>query len=107
MQKFFTAIIMLLLVVISHIVNAWGLMVFWNHLVLNIWSMFTTVDVISTMELPYGVFLAISFGLGLIWNSKADKSTDDPEEAISMCMTRMAGKIILICITLLVISIVF
>ena len=107
MQKFGTAMVMLLLVIISHIVNAWGLMVFWNHLVLNIWQLFTTVDVINTMQISYGVFLAISFGLGLIWNSKSDESTDDPIDAVSMCIARMASKIILICITLVVISIVF
>lgn len=107
MKKFGTAMAMLLLVILSHLVNAWGLQVFWNELVLNIWQLFATVDVINTMQISYGVFLAISFGLGLIWNSKSDNSTDDLEEAISMCITRMAGKIILVCITLLVISIVF
>ena len=107
MQKLFAAIIMLILVIITHIVNAWGLMVFWNHLVLNIWQLFTTADVINTMQISYGVFLAISFGLGLIWNQKSDETNDDPIEAVSMCMKRMTGKIILICITLLVVSIVF
>ena len=107
MQKFRTTIIMLLLVILSHIVNAWGLQVFWNELVLNIWQLFTTADVINTMQISYGVFLAISFGLGLIWNSKSDKPTDDPVEAVEMSLMRMAGKIILICITLLVITIVF
>ena len=107
MQKLGTAIIMILLVVVSHLVNAWGLMVFWNELVLNIWHLFTTADVINTMQISYGVFLAISFGLGLLWKPKADATTDDPEEAKSMCMTRMGSKIILICMTLLVISIVF
>lgn len=107
MQKLFAAIIALVLVIISHIVNAWGLMVFWNELVLNIWQLFTAADVINTLQISYGVFLAISFGLGLIKSSNTEKSTDDPMEAVSMCMTRMAGRIILICITLLVISIVF
>lgn len=107
MKKFGTAMVMLLLVILSHLVNAWGLQVFWNELVLNIWQLFTTTDVINTMQISYGVFLAISFGLGLIWNSRSNETTDDPEEAISMCITRMASKIILVCITLLVITIVF
>ena len=107
MQKFGTAIIMLLIVIISHLVNAWGLMVLWNHIVLNIWQLFTISDVINTLQISYGVFLAISFGMRLIWNPKADATTEDPMEAVSMCMKRMTGKIILICITLLVVSIVF
>lgn len=107
MKKFGAAMLMLILVILSHLVNAWGLQVFWNELALNIWQLFTTADVINTMQISYGVFLAISFGLGLIWNSKSDKLTDDPLEAVEMCMMRMAGKIILICITLLVITIVF
>lgn len=107
MKKFGTVIIMLLLVILSHLVNAWGLQVLWNELVLNIWQLFATADVINTMQISYGVFLAISFGLVLIRNLKSDKSTDDPVKAVEMCMMRMAGKIILICITLLVITIVF
>lgn len=107
MQKLGTAIIMLLLVVVSQLVNAWGLMVFWNQLVLNVWQLFTEVDVINTTQISYGVFLAISFGIGLLWKPKADATTEDPEEAMRICVSRMTGKILLICMTMIVVSIVF
>lgn len=107
MNKFVTAIIMLMLVVVSHLINAWGLAVFWNHLVLNVWQLFTEADIINTTQISYGVFLAISFGMGLIWQPKADESVDDPMDAVSMCMTRLTSKIIMICITIFVVSIIF
>ena len=107
MKKFETAVVMLLLVAISHFVNALGLMVFWNHLVLNVWHLFTTADVTTTMQISYGVFLAISFGIGLINGSSNVNSTSDPAEALSMVLTSLFGKLIMIGITMLVITIVF
>lgn len=107
MQKLVTAIIMLMLVIVSHLLNAWGLMVFWNQLVLNIWQLFTSADVINTMQISYGVFLAISFGLGLIWKPKADATTEDAWEAVKMSFTRLSAKLIQIVMVLIVVSIVF
>ena len=107
MKKLGAAIIMILLVAMSHFVNALGLMVFWNHLMLNVWQLFTTADVTTTMQISYGVFLAISFGIGLINGSSNVNSTSDPAEALSIVLTSLFGKLVMIGITMLVITIVF
>ena len=39
---------MLLLVITVNFVSAWSYQVFWNEVVLNIWQLFTTEDVLNT-----------------------------------------------------------
>ena len=96
----------LLLVFVSSVVVAWGYQVFWNDVVLNVWQLFTSSDVLTTMRIPYGVCLAIAWGIVLIYNKKADESVGI-SEAVGKVMVKMITKIISIGVTLLVVSMVF
>ena len=108
MQKFIQLLGILLIAISMDFVTAWGLQVFWNHLVLNIWQLFTTVDVVNTMQISYGVFLAIVFGIGLVYNPPSEKyKVDDVSEALMNVLSEAFTKVITICIVLLVTSIVF
>ena len=106
MQKFITLLGILLIAISMDFVTAWGFQVFWNHLVLNIWQLFTTVDVVNTMQISYWVFLAIAFGIGLVYNSPSEK-VDNVSEAVMVVLSKAFIKVITICIVLLVTSIVF
>lgn len=109
MQKFITLLGILLIAISMDFVTAWGLQVFWNHLVLNIWQLFTTVDVVNTMQISYGVFLAITFGIGLVWNTPESEKyeVDDVGEALMVVLSKAFTKVITICLVLLVTSLVF
>lgn len=108
MQKFITLLGILLIAISMDFVTAWGFQVFWNHLVLNIWQLFTTVDVVNTMQISYGVFLAIAFGIGLVYNSPSEKhEVKDVNEAVMVVLSKAFTKVITICLVLLVTSIVF
>lgn len=108
MQKFITVLGVLLIAISMDFVTAWGLQVFWNHLVLNIWQLFTTVDVVNTMQISYGVFLAITFGIGLVYNPPSEKyEVEDVSEAAMIVLSKAFTKVITICLVLLVTSIVF
>ena len=106
MQKFITLLGILLIAISMDFVTAWGFQVFWNHLVLNIWQLFTTVDVVNTMQISYWVFLAIAFGIGLVYNSPSEK-VDNVSEAVMVVLSKAFIKVITICLVLLVTSIVF
>ena len=108
MQKFATLIGILLIAISMDFVTAWGFQVFWNHLVLNIWQLFTTVDVVNTMQISYGVFLAIAIAIGLVYNPPTEKhEVDDVGEAVMVVLSKAFTKVITIGITLLATSIVF
>ena len=108
MQKFITLLGILLIAISLDFVTAWGLQVFWNHLVLNIWQLFTTVDVVNTMQISYGVFLAIAFGISLVYNAPSEKyEVDDVSEAVMVVLSKAFTKVIAICFVLLVTSLVF
>ena len=106
MQKFITVLGVLLIAISMDFVTAWGLQVFWNHLVLNIWQLFTTVDVVNTMQISYWVFLAIAFGIGLVYNSPSEK-VDNVSEAVMVVLSKAFVKVITIGIVLLVTTLVF
>ena len=108
MQKFITLLGILLIAISMDFVTAWGFQVFWNHLVLNIWQLFTTVDVVNTMQTSYGVFLAIAFGIGLVYNpSEKHVEVNDVSEATMVVLSKAFTKVITICLVLLVTSIIF
>lgn len=107
MKKLGTFICIMLMLIASYFVTAWGFQVFWNHLVLNIWQLFTTVDVINTMQISYGVFVAIAVGINLIYKPKVTEMTDSVKEAFEMLLSKTITKIITICLTLIVTAIVF
>ena len=108
MQKFITLLGILLIAISMDFVTAWGLQVFWNHLVLNIWQLFTTVDVVNTMQISYGVFLTITFGIGLVYNpSEKHVEVNDVSEATMVVLSKAFTKVITICLVLFMTSIVF
>ena len=107
MKKLGTFICMMLMLIASYFVTAWGFQVFWNHLVLNIWQLFTTVDVINTMQISYGVFVAIAIAINLIYKPKVTEMTDSVKEAFEMLLSKIITKVITICLTLIVTAIVF
>ena len=100
-------IVSLLMVVVASLVVAWGYQVFWNEIVLNVWQLFTTGDVLTTMRIPYGACLAIAFGLTMIYSKKPEKETKSVSETVSYVMTKSVSKVIMIGVTLLVTSLVF
>lgn len=107
MQKFITLLGILLIAISMDFVTAWGLQVFWNHLVLNIWQLFTTVDVVNTMQISYGVFLAITFGIGLVYDPSEKHEVKDVSEAVMVVLSKAFTKVITIGIVLLVTTLVF
>lgn len=97
----------LIMVFLSAFVVAWGYQVFWNEVVLNVWQMFASGDVISTMRVSYGACLAIAVGIGLIYQKEAKEKTKDIKEAAGLIFGKIFTRIIMIGVTLLVVSIVF
>ena len=107
MKVFGELIVSLMMVVVASLVVAWGYQVFWNEVVLNVWQLFATGDVLTTMRIPYGACLAIAFGITLIYSKKEEVKAETVSEMVSLVMTKSMSKVIMICITLLVTSIVF
>ena len=107
MKKLGTFICIMLMLISSYFVTAWGYQVFWNHLVLNIWQLFTTVDVINTMHISYGVFFAIVVAISLVYNPKVTETTDSIDKAFKILLSKAIVKVITICLTLIVTAIVF
>lgn len=96
-----------MLTFVSAFVIAWGYQVFWNEVVLNVWQMFTSGDVINTMRISYDACLAIAIGLGLIYQKKSEEKTADIKEAATLVIGKSITRIIMIGLTLLITSIVF
>lgn len=107
MEKFWSSIGMLVLVLVGTFVNAWGYQVFWNEIVLNVWQLFTEADVINTMQISYKVFFVITVGIGLIWSPKLEEGTDNLAEAFLKVVPIIITKLIKIGIVLLLSAIVF
>lgn len=107
MKVFGELIVSLLMMVVASLVIAWGYQVFWNEVVLNVWQLFATGDVLTTMRIPYGACLAIAFGISLIHSKKEEVKAETVSEMVSLVMTKSITKVIMICFTLLVTSIVF
>lgn len=107
MKVFGELIVSLLMVVVASLVVAWGYQVFWNEVVLNVWQLFATGDVLTTMRIPYGACLAIAFGITMIHSKKTEEKTKSVSETVRLVMTKSVSKVIMICITLLVTSLVF
>lgn len=107
MKKAFLQFIgMLMLSFVALFVTAWGYQIVWNDIVLNIWQMFADGNVVNTLALPYGVFVAITAGVGLISKHKPDES-ETVEEAVTKALGRIVTKLIWIGITVLIVSVVF
>ena len=100
-------VLALFMVFIASFVTAWGYQVFWNDVVLNVWQLFASGDVLTTMRISYGACLAISFGIGLIYQSKAEEKTKDMKEAVSLIVAKVLSRVVMIGLTILVVSFVF
>lgn len=107
MEKFWSSIGMLVLVLVGTFVNAWGYQVFWNEIVLNVWQLFTEADVINTMQISYKIFFVIAIGIGLLWSPKLEEGTDNLAEAFLKVVPIIITKLIKIGIVLLIAAIVF
>ena len=102
--EFVLAIVMVFL---AAFVTAWGYQVFWNDVVLNVWQLFSSGDVINTMRISYGACLAIAFGRVLIYQKKSDEKTNDFKETAVNLIEKTISRVIMIGLTLLVTSFVF
>ena len=107
MEKFWSSIGMLVLVLVGTFVNAWGYQVFWNEIVLNVWQLFTEADVINTMQISYKIFFVIAIGIGLLWSPKLEESTDNLAEAFMNVVPMIMTRLIKIGIVLVLAAIVF
>ena len=99
-------VLALFIVFIASFVTAWGYQVFWNEVALNVWQMFTSCDVINTMQISYGACLAIAVSTSLIYSKKSEKTKEVSEAAVECC-SLLVSRIIMILITLLVTGLVF
>lgn len=107
MAKVFSQFIgVLILTLVSLFVAAWGYQIVWNDIVLNIWQMFADGNVVNTLALPYGVFVAVTAGVGLIRKQESDKS-ESLEDSLSKVLGKIVTRLIWIGITLLIVAIVF
>ena len=96
----------LLLVFVSSVVVAWGYQVFWNDVVLNVWQLFTSSDVLTAMRIPYGACLAITFGIVMVYPKKKE-SSESLSDGINKAIIRIITKLITIAFTILVTALVF
>ena len=99
-------VLALFMVFIASFVTAWGYQVFWNEVVLNVWQMFTSGDVLNTMRISYGACLAIAVSISLIYGKKSENTKTVSEAAVE-CLSILFSRIIMILITLLVTGYVF
>lgn len=108
MKIAFEFIVVYLMMALAILVNAWGYQVIWNELILNIWQLFSTGDVINTYNLSYGVCFAIAVGLAFIFfNKKSDSEGLTVAEASIKVFAHLISKVIMIGIVILVTAIVF
>lgn len=108
MGKVFSQFIgMLMLSLVSLFVAAWGYQIVWNDIVLNIWQMFSDGDIVNTLALPYGVFVAVTAGVGLLRKDNKPDESESVEEAVSKVIGKIVTRLIWIGITLLIVAIVF
>ena len=68
--------------------------------------MFADGNVVNTLALPYGVFVAVTAGVGLLHKHNPDKS-ESVEEAVSKVIGKIVTRLIWIGITLAIVAIVF
>lgn len=93
---------------IALFVNALAFQVFWNDVILNIWQLFETNDVVNTMKLSYGAFVALAFGLVMVRsNNKSTEPDKDDEEILKIAIGKILTKLVYIGLTLLAVAIIF
>ena len=108
MEKFLKTIGICVVGLIALFVNALAFQVFWNEVILNIWQLFETNDVVNTMKLSYGAFVALTLGLVLVSsNNKSLESDKDKVEVVKIAIGKILTKLIYIFLTLLAVTIIF
>ena len=107
MEKFLKSIGICVVGLIALFVNALSFQVFWNEVILNIWQLFEPVDVINTMKLSYGAFVALAFGLVMVRSIKSTEPDKDEAEVIKIAIGKLLTKLIYIFLTLLAVAIIF
>ena len=108
MEKFLKTIAVIAIGLTSIAVNAFAFQVFWNEVILNIWQLYETVDVVNTMSLPYGAFVALAFGLMCV---RCNNNTTEPdknyEEILKIAIGKLLTKMFYIYLTILAVAIIF
>lgn len=108
MEKFLKSIGVCVIGLIALFVNAFAFQVFWNEVILNIWQLFESVDVINTMKLSYGAFIVLTLGLVMVRsNNKSTEPDKDEEEIIKIAIGKILTKLVYIGLTLLAVAIIF
>ena len=108
MEKFLKSLGVCVVWTIALSVNAFAFQVFWNDVILNIWQLYETVDVVNAMRLPYGAFVALALGLMCVRsNNKSTEPDKDEVEVIKIAIGKILTKMICICLTLLAVAIIF
>lgn len=108
MEKFLKSIGVCVIGLIALFVNALAFQVFWNDVILNIWQLFETNDVVNTMKLSYGAFVALAFGLVMVRsNNKSTEPDKDDEEILKIAIGKILTKLVYIGLTLLAVAIIF
>lgn len=108
MEKFLKIIGVCVVGLIALFVNAFAFQVFWNEVILNIWQLFETNDVVNTMNLSYGAFVALTLGLVLVSsNNKSLESDKDEVEVVKIAIGKILTKLVYIGLTLLAVAIIF
>lgn len=107
MKKFLKSIAVVIIGLIALFVNALAFQVFWNEVILNIWQLFETTDIINTMKLSYGAFVALTIGLVLVRNGNTTESDKDEMEIIKIAIGKILTKLLYIGLTLLAVAIIF
>jgi hypothetical protein len=107
MKKFLKSIAIVIIGLIALFVNALAFQVFWNEVILNIWQLFETTDIINTMKLSYGAFVALTIGLVLVRNGNTTEDDKDEMEIIKIAIGKILTKLLYIGLTLLAVAIIF
>lgn len=110
MEKFLKTIGICVVGLIALFVNALAFQVFWNEVILNIWQLFETNDVVNTMKLSYGAFIVLVLALGLVMvRSNNNKTEPDKnyEEILKIAIGKIFTKLVYIGLTLLAVAIIF
>lgn len=107
MKNFLKSIAVVIIGLIALFVNALAFQVFWNEVILNIWQLFETSDIINTMKLSYGAFVALTIGLVLVRNGNSTEADKDEVEIIKIAIGKILTKLIYIGLTLLAVAIIF
>ena len=110
MEKFLKTIGICVVGLIALFVNALAFQVFWNEVILNIWQLFETNDVVNTMKLSYGAFVVLVLALGLVMvRSNNNKTEPDKnyEEILKIAIGKIFTKLVYIGLTLLAVAIIF